>query len=117
MGVLESHPALLGVESDDGQLPPRRDGKVSGQATDLGHVAEKEGVDLVSDGADLVSDGAEAGIVPIPGVGVAATYDELEVEVDDFLLKPVIVDVASLGAHVIGQALEVDGGGEDLLSA
>lgn len=80
------------------------------EAADVGHVAEEEG-------AALVGDGAEAGVVPVAGVGAAAADDEAGAEVEGLLLELVVVDVAGGGVDLVGEALEVDGGGGDLLAA
>lgn len=101
--------ALVGCGRDDVTVLKWVGSFLSGdEAADVGHVAEEEG-------AALVGDGAEAGVVPVAGVGAAAADDEAGAEVEGLLLELVVVDVAGGGVDLVGEALEVDGGGGDLL--
>lgn len=82
----------------------------SDETADVGHIAQEQST-------TLVSNGPEPRIVPVPGVGAASADDQLWAEVEGLLLEPVVIDVPSLGVHLVGQTLKVDGGGRDLLAA
>ena len=50
-------------------------------------------------------------------VGATIADNELGPEIQGLLLELVVVDVSCLGTDLVGQALEVDGGGRDLLAS
>ncbi|URE31071.1 Nuclear transport factor 2 (NTF2) domain [Musa troglodytarum] len=79
------------------------------EATDVSHIAEQQG-------PALVGNRSEPCVVPIPRVGTATADDELGAKVEGFLLELVVVDVPGHGADLVGEALEVNGGGGDLLA-
>uniref|UniRef100_A0A0A8Y5G5 Uncharacterized protein n=1 Tax=Arundo donax TaxID=35708 RepID=A0A0A8Y5G5_ARUDO len=76
----------------------------------MSHVAEQHG-------AALVRDGPEPGVIPIPRVRAPSADDELGAKIHGLLLQPGVVDVPGVGAHLVRQALKVDGRGRDLLAA
>jgi hypothetical protein len=80
------------------------------EPADVRHVAEQQG-------PDLVGDGPEPGVIPVPRVRTATADDELGAEVKCLLLDLLAVDVPRCGAHLVRQALKVDRGGGDLLTA
>jgi hypothetical protein len=80
------------------------------EPADVRHVAEQQG-------PDLVGDGPEPGVIPVPRVRTATADDELGAEVKCLLLELLVVDVPRCGAHLVRQALKVDRGGGDLLTA
>jgi hypothetical protein len=74
----------------------------------VSHVAEQER-------AALIRHSAEPGVVPVPGVRTTTTNDQPGPEIQGLLLQLIVVDVPSIERHLVGQALEVNRGGRDLL--
>lgn len=81
----------------------------SDKATDVSHIAEQESTALISNGTELA-------ILPIARIGAATTNDHARAEVEGLLLKLPIVNEASGGVNLVGQAFKVDGGSRDLLT-
>lgn len=79
------------------------------KATNVSHVTEQQS-------ATLISNGPEPGVIPIPGVSASTADNQLRPEIQGLLLEAIVINVAGGGANLIGQALEVNGSGGDLLA-
>lgn len=57
---------------------------------------------------------AKTGVVKVPGVGGGTADEDPGLEEESVLLERIVVDQAGGGVDLVGEGLEVDGGGGDL---
>lgn len=74
------------------------------------HIAKQERPNLISNLPKPL-------VIPIPGIRTPAADDQSGAEIQCLLLEAIVIDVTRLGVHLVGQALEVNRGGADLLAA
>ncbi len=82
----------------------------SHKTADVSHVAHEHG-------STFVSNSPHPGEVPVSRVRTSTRDDHLRPEVQSLLLKLVVIDEASLIVHLVGQALEENRSGGNLLAS